>query len=339
VGFSDQKDEIRGGNQQSGEARCYSDSFIKYGLAFVGGEDKIRTMKEVKVGDIVAIKSGLSQIMAAGEVVERDGKATGFQDKSWLRDFDGWDLSAYCNVNWHVPEKPINTEGLTRATIQKIQQPKHREIVDEILKLPIRPFSPEPRETAIIKDDDLLDHLISKGLRPSSADDLTNTIRKIRLLAKFYYNNEWGWEHIREHETRAFLVVPLLLALGWSEQQLKIELPCSKGKVDIACFSGVFKGNHKECILLVETKDFSSGLDYAPSQARSYSEVFPSCKALLVTNGYCYKLFLRSNEGLFDIKPSAYLNLLQPRDRYPLDPDNVDGALGVLSSLMPNRNK
>jgi len=32
---------------------------------------------------------------------------------------------------------------------------------------------------------------------------------------------------IREHETRTFLVIPLLLALGWAEQQLKIEMPAA----------------------------------------------------------------------------------------------------------------
>jgi hypothetical protein len=320
----------------SGQARSYSDAFIKYGIAFVGG-DNIRTMKEVRTGDIVAIKAGLSQIIAAGEVVERNGKATGFQDKSWLEDFDGWDLSAYCYVDWHVPEKPISTDGLTRVTIQKIHQAKHRDIIDKILLLPVHPHSPEPKETTLIKDEHLLEHLLAKGLRPSSADELTNTIRRIRLLAKFYYK-QCKWEDIREHETRTFLVVPLLLALGWSEQQIKIELPCTKGKVDIACFSGVYNGNHKECILIVETKDFSSGLDYAPHQANSYAEAFPNCKGFLVTNVYCYKVFMRKEDGTFNAMPSAYLNLLKPRDRYPLDPENIDGALTAFTWLLPKGN-
>jgi len=297
--------------------RNYSEFFIKFGIAFVGGNDHIGTMSQVKIGDIVVIKSGLYKIIAAGEVVEKEGKATGCGDKSWLRDFDGWDLEAYCYVNWHVPEKPINTDGLTRVTIQRIHQEKHIKIADEILLLPVHVNEPEPEETNVINDDIILEHLIAEGLRPLSADDLTNTLRRIRLLAQYYYNN-CRWEDVREHETRTFLVVPLLLALGWSEQQLKIELPCSKGKVDIACFSGPYNNDNDECLLIVETKDFSSGLDYAPEQAHRYAEDFVSCKGIVVTNGYCYKVYMRKEDGTFNTAPSAYLNLLKPREKYPL---------------------
>ncbi len=316
--------------------RDYSDYFIKYGMAFVGGEDQISTMQKMKKGDIVVIKQGLYQIVAAGEVVQRDGKATGFWDKQWLRDFDGWDLPAYCYVDWHVPDSPVQTDGLTRATIQKLLQDKHQQIANNLLNLPIHGRVPEPVDTSIISDDLLLEHLIAEGLRASSAAELTTTINRIRLLAKYYYE-KCSWKDVREHETRSFLVIPLLLALGWSEQQIKIELPCSKGKVDIACFPKVFvHGAENECILIVETKSFTKGLDYAPIQAHLYAEDFPSCQVVLVTNGYCYKAYLRNKDGSFSTKPSAYLNLLQPRNKYPLDPNNVDGALSVFSWLLPS---
>jgi hypothetical protein len=317
------------------DGRNYIDYFIKYGMAFVGGDVHIATMKDVHSGDLVAIKNGLHQIVAAGEVVERNGKATGCGDKSWLQDFDGWDLPAYCYVNWHVPDKPILTDGLTRTTIQRVPQDKHKKIVDDILLLPAHACEPEPLETKVIKDEQLLEHLVSEGLRTSSADELTNTLRKIRLLAQYYYT-KCQREDVREYETRSFLVIPLLLALGWSEQQLKIELPCSKGKVDIACFPKAYKdrSQDKECVLIVETKGFASGLDYVPEQAHRYAEDFPSCRGVLVTNGYCYKAYVRKENGTFNTMPSAYLNLLQPRDRYPLDPANVEGALSVLSWLL-----
>ncbi len=315
--------------------RNYSEYFIKFGVAFVGGDLQRKTMSLVRKGDVVVIKNGLYQILAAGEVVEKEGEANGCGDKSWLRDFDGWDLPAYCYVNWHVPPKPITTDGLTRATIHKLPQAKHQKIADDLLLLPVHSPDPEPEETNPINDDQILRHLVNEGLRPSSADDLTNTLRKIRLLAQYYYTN-CRWEDVREHETRTFLVAPLLLALGWSEQQIKVELPCSKGRVDIACFSKPYKRKNKECVLIVETKDFSSGLDYAPEQARRYAEDFPSCQVVLVTNGFCYKAYVRKENKTFSLEPSAYLNLLKARERYPLDPVNVDGALNVLSWLLPS---
>lgn len=314
--------------------RSYEDYFIKFGMAFVGGDVQIATMNEVEKGDIVVIKKGLYQIVAAGEVVERDGKFKGCGDKSWLRDFDGWDLQAYCYVDWHVPDKPVSTDGLTIATIQRLPQEKHKKIADDLLLLPLRGHEPEPPETKEIKEEKLLEFLISEGLRTSAADELTNTLRRIRLLAQYYYNN-CNWEDIREHETRSFLVIPLLLALGWSEQQLKIELPCAKGKVDVACFSRAYKGKAEDCVLVIETKDFSSGLDYAPEQALSYAKEFAACRIAVVTNGYCYKAYVPGPDGSFSTSPSAYLNLLRPRDRYPLNPTNVDGALGVLGWLLP----
>ena len=36
--------------------RNYADYFIKFGIAFVGGDVQIATMKEVKKGDVAVIK-------------------------------------------------------------------------------------------------------------------------------------------------------------------------------------------------------------------------------------------------------------------------------------------
>ena len=318
------------------EGRDYADRFIRHGMAFVGGDEKVATMQEVAVGDIVLLKRGMSKVVAAGEVVQRNGEHRGKDDKEWLRDFDGWDLRAYCYIDWRVPAKPLQTDGLTRTTIQRAPQDKHRKLADSLLSLPVQPFDPEPEKTNVIKDEQLLEFMIVLGLRPSAADELTNTIRKIRLLANYYYN-ECEWDDVREHETRTFLVVPLLLALGWAEQQLKIELPCSGGRIDVACFLRPFQRKNEDCVLLIETKDFGSGLDYAPDQARAYAADFPNCQALAVTNGYCYKTFLRVQDtNSFSEKPSAYLNLLKPRDRYPLDPQHTEGALGVIKWLLPS---
>ena len=315
--------------------RNYAGLFLKFGMAFVGGAKEVSTMAEVSVGDVVLLKIGRSKVFAVGEVVTRNGKHQGNGDKPWLKDFDGWDLSAYCYVDWRVPDCPVLTSALTRATIQRVHKAEHKQIADSLLKLTVQPYEPEPPPTELIDDTIILEFLIGEGLRPSAADELTNTFRRIRLLADYYYRRGC-WEDIREHETRSFLVVPLLLALGWAEQQIKIELPIQNGRVDIACFSRTYQRNNNECVLILETKDFSSGLDYAPEQAHRYAEAFPSCQVVVVTNGYCYKTYIRSNEGKFDLKPSAYFNLLRPKDKYPLDPLNVNGALGVLKWLLPN---
>ena len=46
--------------------------------------------------------------------------------------------------------------------------------------------------------------------------------------------------------------------------------------------------------------------------------------------------FASTRRVFFDEKPSAYVNLLRPRDRYPLDPKHTDGVLGVMRWLLPS---
>ena len=319
--------------------RDYSNRFLEFGMAFVGGSKQIATMEQVEQGDIVVLKQGTQKILAAGIVTQRDSKHRGCADKEWLRDFDGWDLQAYCYVDWKKPVQPVSTEGLTRWTIQRLHQQKHKNLAKNILNTGSDvPIISEPKETRQIEDIEILKFLIKEGLRPSSADELTNTFSRIRLLADYYYHH-CDWKDIREHETRTFLVVPLLLALGWAEQQIKIELPCSVGKIDIACFSKSYssEGKNEECVAIIETKDFSSGLDYVQKQAKAYSKDFPNCKVIIVTNGYCYKNYLREGgTGQFQTNPSAYINLLKPKERYPIDPENVGGALDAIKWLLPN---
>lgn len=311
------------------EGRDYTEYFYRFGMAFVGGDSQRAAMAKVAPGDTILLKRGIAEFLAAGNVVARaDG------DKEWLSDFDGWDLGGYCYVEWHVAAQPQPASGLRIGTIYQTTRPEHVAVGGVLLAAPVRSPESEPTPTLKIDDAAILTFLIREGLRVSAADELTNALRRIRLLAEYYYKN-WRWSDIREHETRTFLVIPLLLALGWAEQQLKIELPVKGGKVDIACFDGPFRGDPAEVVALIETKGFSSGLDYAPEQARAYAKHFPNCQSVLVTNGYCYKTYMRQSDETFGINPSAYLNIVRPRDRYPLDPNHVAGAFEVLRWLLP----
>ncbi len=117
---------------------------------------------------------------------------------------------------------------------------------------------------------------------------------------------------------------------------MKIELPVPGigGRVDIGCFSKPYRGKDDQCIVLIETKGLGRGLDYATNQAHTYARSFPSSKVVVATNGYCYKTFERVDDT-FSTRPAAYLRIDRVRDRYPLDPDNVGGAIEVLKLLLP----
>lgn len=324
--------------------RDYAHDFLRFGMAFVGGSAQIETLAQVQEGDRIILKRGTSQIVAVGRVVQRHGHGKGCGDKPWLRDFDGWDLQAYCYVQWHVPSEPITTRGLTRATIQAVNQLRLIELAEQVIRdvSALQEYDAEPVPTQAVEDPEILEFLVKEGLRPAAAEELTAAFRRIRVLARYYYN-ECYLPDIREHETRTFLIMPLLLGLGWAEQQIKIELGTTgRRRIDVACFNRPYRRDHKgspnneDCILILESKDFQSGLDYAPDQAKQYAEEFPNCRIVAVSNGYCYKTYVRQEDGKFQTTPSAYLNLLDPRDRYPLRPDKVAGALEVLRLLMPH---
>jgi len=215
-------------------------------------------------------------------------------------------------------------------------------IADEILRACTRPEprAEEPSPTVPVTDDEMLTALVNHGLRPPVAQVIT-ALNRLRSLASYYYSSV-QWKDVREHEIRTFLVVPLLLALGWDERQLKVELPISgRRRLDLACFAAHYRLDAKRssgspgCILIIETKAFDKGLHSAPAQAKAYAAEVSSCRTVVVSNGYCYKAFRRNARGELAAAPSAYVNLLQPQDRYPLDPLNVAGALEAMKCLLP----
>ena len=315
------------------EGRDYAEYMLQYGIALVGGEKYINRIHEVQPDDVVILKSGITEIVATGRAIERNGACSGRRES---RDFDGWDLGGYCYVNWHRPPEPIAVRGLAIGTISRVgnDNPCPRNQADNIMATydVQEIYDPEPF-TQQIDDEQILNFLITEGLRPGAAEDLTGAFRRIRRLARYYRDQprDQPWENIREHEARTFLVIPLLLALGWAEQQIKIEYPLGRKKADIVCFSRPYFQPDKQCEIVIETKDFKTGLDFAPDQAKWYGERLGS-NIVVVTNGYCYKIYGRDSNGKF--MPHAYLNIFFPTDRYPRD-DTIEGALEVFRLLLP----
>ena len=319
------------------EGRNYEWAFLRYGLAFAGGEANERALHEyVQPGDVVILKRGTKQIRAVGRAVERGGVVSGRGDKPWLADFDGWGLPAYCHVEWHVPDAPVAAQGLTRTTVQGVNKQSLQEQALQILDEtpPTTEYDPEPEPTKPVGDPEILSALVREGLSPALAESLTAAIRRIRLLATYYHETD---QAVSEHETRAFLILPLLTALGWSEQQIRIEHHTRAGRLDAVCFTKpLHLAGPDDCALILESKGFWHGLDVAHQQAKRYAEVLPKARSVVVSNGYCYKVYLRDGEGAFSDQPHAYLNLLRPASAYPLDPAK-GGAVEVLRQLLPRR--
>jgi len=157
-------------------------------------------------------------------------------------------------------------------------------------------------------------------------------LRRLRRLADWYARVGEG---LGEHEIRTFVVIPLLLALGWPEQRIRIEYK----HADIALFSLPFSYRHAKVQRIVETKRVYAALGSSPvAQAARYADSEPACDSIVVTDGFRWKLFERGfdeDEGVVTPwRAVAYADIRRMRDRHPFEP-RVGGADRLFLSLLP----
>lgn len=328
--------------------RDYSNELLNLGIVCVGGDRYVERMEQVEVGDRVILKKGRQLIVAVGEITEKPER---FPQGEWVLDYDGWDLRAYAKVAWHKKQMDspvrLTQSAMTSIGLTSELRPLVDKIITQTKPLASTSSLEERRHTVpALRDDDLRDALIDDGCRPLDAAGILQAFDHVRQLARYYRSacdsGRCRAEDIREHEIRAFLVIPLLVALGWSEQQMKIEHAVEGKHIDIACFSRPYLndgdgGQSEDVALVVETKRFSQGLDAGVlDQAGGYARSFPRCRSVVVTNGYIWKTFVREKwKRGFAEQPTAYLNVLKPRSGsvfYPL----AGGAGDVLKQMMPN---
>lgn len=323
-------------------SRDYSDVFLKFGVMLVGGGDPgpfyerqdyykghagwradiVRFSEEAKEGDVVILKRPHGkkwEIIAAGRIIGD------YEYLELFEDVEGWDLQHCRKVEWVCPNEKMYIGGLTRGTFRRVfsQLPieKALQILDEGKKIKADILPPVAEK---VSDEQLVENLVDSGLRPIDAETVISTIWRVRRLAHWY--TKYG-EDISEHETRTFLIVPVLQALGWSEQKMKIEWK----NIDIAFFQQVYRADGNLCVMILESKRMSEGLKYAERQAQTYQKRFPECLRLIVSDGLCYRLY-EKHRGQW--KWIAYFNLLRLKNRHPYYSD-IKGASEVFVNLMP----
>lgn len=225
---------------ESGGGRDYSDVFLDFGVMLIGPGEygeyfenahryeqekdgrRVRWLiEEVKPDDVVALKRPAGrqwEILAVGIV------------KSyyiWLPMFDdveGWDIRHGRRVEWMIPaDGPKKIGGFTRGTLNKVCKAETIEAIDRIRGTERRRESRDvPPSAEKLTDEGLICSLIDYGVRAEDAERIVQAIQRIRGLAEWYRDLVRNGVKVKEHETRTFLIVPLLLALGWREPKLKI---------------------------------------------------------------------------------------------------------------------
>lgn len=321
------------------DTRPYDDLCLKFGIAMVGpgrfGDvrlpESVQQCKdegendwgsylcEVKKGHFIILRRGKKKILAVGEVTKE------YDYSNLLSDVHGWDLQHYIGVEWYVPNNPIEFSGtpLAQSTLARVYSD---EVIARISAEEFTQYGGGKNDLSKLKlpaeiaTNNVADSLVDYGIRIQDAENISKTIERIIKLAHWYTQNDY---EVLEHEIRTFLVIPLLISLGWSEQKLKIEY----NNIDVAIFSKPFKGNYKESPnIIIETKRFHDGLYYATEAAKYYAKEYKPCNLLIATNGYRYKLYEKDDNAFIE---RGYFNFFDMREHYYLD-ENIYGAIQCL---------
>jgi hypothetical protein len=324
--------------------RDYADVFLKFGVILVGPgsegnyfENKdaynnneswayrpfIETFAEaMRVGDLVVLKRPRGdqwEIIAIGEVTSE------YLHQEVFGDVEGWDLQHCRRVRWKTALDSTAIPGLTRGTLRRVNNAQTINTINQIwstgqdmVPLPI------PLEPKTITIDVLIESLIVDGLPGQSAELITNTIWRLGRMAKYYQKHG---ADVGEHEIRTFLIVPLLMSLGWAEQRVKIEWL----NMDVVLFDTPYKSGKSQPLVIIESKRLFDGLRYAPDQATNYARSYPSCIHFVVSDGIRYKLFRREGDGW---RHAAYMNLTAPKQSHPYE-QGVEGAVAFFRYMLP----
>lgn len=264
-------------------------------------------------GDVVVLRLGTSEVHGVGIVVG------GYEWSDSFGDVDGWDLQHVRRVKWlwhlkdgtNVPKlqswdlklgdttQPLKTSGPVWEWLKGLEVP-----LDITGSLPDLPAS----DKAEIDVEKISEYLFDRGVASQSIGTLVDQMDDLQRIAKWYSRSKGAPS---EHETVAYLVVPLLRTLGWTPQRMAVEW----NRVDVALFDKLPRSD-ATLRVVVEAKKMSDSCLTAFSQAAAYATSRTKCDRLIVTDGLRYGVYVQNASGKFILH--AYMNLERLRTSYPV---------------------
>lgn len=298
--------------------------------------DLRRFCEDMRDGDVVVLRLGTKLVPAVGVIVG---------DYEWndaFGDVDGWDLEHVRRVRWlWVGKQPKEFDAYAIKWGDTTQRLNPGGVwdwvaslrVDELKPLDL-PELPSQRDAGEIGFDRISDFLFDRGVASASIAHLMTEIGELTRIARWYERSSKdgsdGDQHSNrpsEHETVAYLVVPLLRALGWTPQRMAVEW----NKVDVALFESLPRAGDNMSVV-VEAKKLGRACLAARLQATGYADQRAGCLRLIVTDGLRYGVYVKQSDGNFGLH--AYLNLTRLRDGYPTY--RCGGAEDALLAMSPD---
>ena len=296
--------------------------------------DLIRSYHEdIRTGDLVVLRLGTSEVHGVGEV---EGPVL------WLDDFgdiDGWDVQLARRVRWlwkptNGAPKRFGAGALKWGnTVQKLA--RSGPVFDWLLQtqeqdcclpeLPPSCMTDKPvRRLPLVE---VAEYLFDEGAAAGAINGMTDNMCALAQIASWYGRAKVSPS---ESETVAYLVVPLLRALGWTPQRMAVEWQ----RIDVALF-GRLPRMDGSLSAVVEVKQLGRSCLSAKSQGANYARQSgrERCTRLVVTDGIRYGVYVAESDGRFPEVPTAYMNLNRLVQDYPaLECEGAPKALSLLAS-------
>lgn len=300
---------------------------VSNGLSSRKITDLRRFAVDMKDGDLVVLRLGTANVIGVGQI------AGDYEWHDEFGDIDGWELQHVRRVRWLWMNlsnpKIFDTYALKQGdTTQKLSEGS---VTDWLKTLPVSNsnLSRHLVELPVQKRNDITvteisEFLFDHGVASVAITNLLSEIGELTRIAKWYQRSS---SRPSEHETVAYLIVPLLRALGWTPQRMAVEW----NYVDVALFEQLPRSN-ETLRIVVEAKKMDNSCLTAISQAESYADGKASCHRLIVTDGLRYGIYTRS-KMTERFKLYAYLNLTRLRSDYPIY--ECKGAEEALLAMTP----
>ena len=289
--------------------RTYADKFLNHSVALIGPGDAgpwrfgrsdedfeggfvRRFATELRTGDILLLRTGLSTIFAVGLV------ASDYQYLLQFDDVNGWDLQHGRRVRWCPLPEPYDFGGrVFGATPSRLSRVRAATIVDyanRFVRSPPTDWQSRP----------LMELPVEEKILVEPPTELQEIVAQVQDLSRFYWNVDAFGERPMEDELIAHNVIPFLRALGWPVERIAVKWR----NIDLCLFSKLPRVP-EHCHYLIEAKRLGAGVEGALKQAIGYVSALGVQCDVVVTDGIRYRMY----EASKNFAPLAYANLARPK--------------------------
>jgi len=215
-------------------SRSYADVFLRHGVGLIGPGDSgawapdrsdedfgdgqgsaggfvRRFATELKLDDVILLRTGLSRIRAVGLV------ASEYLYLNQFDDVNGWDLQHARRIRWcELPADYDFGSSVFGANSPRFSRAASDEVIDYARRFILSPpthwqQAPLP---ALPPEEPLLDEI---------PEALQGVISEVQDLHTLMWDRERFGDHPTEDELVAHFVVPLVRALGWPPERIAVK--------------------------------------------------------------------------------------------------------------------